>query len=118
MTGLDTTDAISFAFGLFNLLRLASYFPQMVAVARDDRGPHAISLTCWTVWGERDDRSLRMGATRRRRARIGQCVQHGLLCARLLHRWIQARRLHPVPDDSKAGGCMRRLSPWLAAVRN
>jgi len=36
MTGLDTTDAISFAFGLFNLLRLASYFPQMVAVASLD----------------------------------------------------------------------------------
>jgi hypothetical protein len=50
MISLDTTDAISFAFGLFNLLRLASYFPQITAVARDDHGAHAISLTCWTVW--------------------------------------------------------------------
>ena len=50
MLGLDTADAISFAFGLFNLLRLASYFPQIVAVTRDDHGAHAISLTCWTIW--------------------------------------------------------------------
>jgi hypothetical protein len=50
MIGLDATDAVSFAFGLFNLLRLASYFPQIVAVARDDHGAYAISLTSWTVW--------------------------------------------------------------------
>ena len=50
MIGLDTTDAVSFAFGLFNLLRLASYFPQIVAVARDHHGAHAISLTCWKLW--------------------------------------------------------------------
>jgi hypothetical protein len=50
MIGLDTTDAVSFAFGLFNLLRLASYLPQIVAVSRDHHGAYAISLTCWTVW--------------------------------------------------------------------
>ena len=50
MLALDTADAISFAFGLFNLLRLASYLPQIVAVARDHHGANAISLTCWTVW--------------------------------------------------------------------
>jgi hypothetical protein len=50
MIGLDTTDAISFAFGAFNLLRLASYLPQITAVVRDDHGARAISLTCWLVW--------------------------------------------------------------------
>ena len=50
MLSLDTADAISFAFGLFNLLRLVSYIPQIAAVARDHQGAHAISLTCWIVW--------------------------------------------------------------------
>jgi hypothetical protein len=50
MLALDTADAISFAFGLFNLLRLVSYIPQIAAVARDRQGARAISLTCWTVW--------------------------------------------------------------------
>jgi hypothetical protein len=50
MLALDAADAISFAFGLFNLLRLISYIPQIAAVARDHHGAHAISLTCWTVW--------------------------------------------------------------------
>ena len=38
MLALDTADAISFAFGLFNLLRLVSYIPQIAAVARDHQG--------------------------------------------------------------------------------
>lgn len=46
----DTADAIGFCFGAFNLLRLASYFPQIAAVVRDDGGARAISLSCWTVW--------------------------------------------------------------------
>ena len=34
MMVFDSADAIGFCFGIFNLLRLASYFPQIVAVVR------------------------------------------------------------------------------------
>jgi hypothetical protein len=47
---LESGDVIAAAFGFFNLLRLVSYVPQIAAVARDESGAAAISISCWVIW--------------------------------------------------------------------
>ena len=37
-------------FSLFNLMRLGSYLPQIIRVAKDTEGAKAISYWTWSVW--------------------------------------------------------------------
>jgi hypothetical protein len=47
---MSASEAIALSFGFFNILRLASYLPQILAVAKDTHGASSISFSCWTIW--------------------------------------------------------------------
>lgn len=47
---MSIIDATAMIFVAFNVLRLASYIPQIIAVARDRNRATAISISCWSIW--------------------------------------------------------------------
>jgi hypothetical protein len=46
----ENLDFLTLAYGFFNTMRMASYAPQILLVARDRSGAKNISLTSWMVW--------------------------------------------------------------------
>lgn len=47
MPGLDM---VTILFAVSNALRMAAYFPQIVAVWRDERGADAVSISAWILF--------------------------------------------------------------------
>lgn len=47
---MQSIDFLTGAYAFFNSLRLVSYIPQIIAVARDRHGAVAVSIVTWLVW--------------------------------------------------------------------
>lgn len=50
MHGDVALQSITAVYAVCNALRLLSYVPQIVAVARENSGAHAISIASWLFW--------------------------------------------------------------------
>ena len=78
---ISDVDLIALAFGAFNVLRLASYFPQIAAVATGSarRNRNLLLLLVVVDWRQRQHGVLRLGAAGRPWASVDQCIQCGML---------------------------------------
>jgi hypothetical protein len=46
----EDLDFLTLTYGFFNMLRLMSYAPQLVLLAKDKSGAKAISVSSWLIW--------------------------------------------------------------------
>ena len=46
----ENIDFFTLTYGFFNILRLISYAPQIVLLAKDTSGAKAISISSWLIW--------------------------------------------------------------------
>ena len=47
---MNLPDITLAAFSIFNVLRLGSYIPQILRIAKDNDGAKAISCPSWAIW--------------------------------------------------------------------
>ena len=89
-------DLIALSFGFFNLLRLVSYLPQIVLVARDKHGATAISFSCWLIWIGANATTALYSWLRLNDAALASISAFNAACWRAgsVTRHVQARRAH------------------------
>ena len=93
MTSFANIDPIAIAFAAFNLLRLASYVPQIITVARDQNGATAISFSCWTIWVGANSTASTLGLSSP--TPISHSSAHSTRCAAW---WCWYLSLYRLPD--------------------
>jgi len=105
-----TQDLLSLVTALYagsSALRLAAYLPQIVAIARDRSGAHAISLLTWTFWGVSHAITAAYSALLLKDTLLsGMMVGNALGCVAviwvtLLRRWPQRAFARTMPLSSR-----------------
>lgn len=105
---MDHNDLIAAAFSFFNLLRLISYLPQILAVARDENGAAAISMSCWMIWiGANGTTAFYAGLTIGDPALTLVSAFNAACCAIVVLLAVQKRLCGPAPGRSPSASLVR-----------